>query len=94
MSGVGDDYINEALKKMSDDLLMSYGAYPTTRKESDDELRARLRYVTGEGQSADGAALEALAARYGLKRREHAWTVVGVDPGFERSYLGSWKDLI
>lgn len=83
---------NDALKKASDDLLMSYGAYPTARKESDGE-RARLRYVTGEGQSAGGTALEALAARYGLKRREQALTVIGVDMGFERSFLGVRKDL-
>lgn len=54
--------------------------------ENDQELRARLRYVTGESTSAAGADLDRVAARYRLERRprghfNYGYTVhVAVDP--------------
>lgn len=72
----------------------------TFTNEADDELRARLRYVTGEAITDAGVALEARAARYGLGRRkinlllpskkqEDRWQ----EDKWEREYLGRGKDL-
>ena len=38
--------------------------------ETDDELRARVRYVTGASALPGGAKLDEIAARFGLKRRQ------------------------
>ncbi len=50
---------------------------PPAIAESDDELRARLRYVAADGQwltrviaEASGAQLDELASHYNLRRRK------------------------
>jgi predicted nucleotidyltransferase len=85
----------KAFDHQADALLYSYASHDYS-KESDADLRARLRYVTGKEHTETLQKLEEVAARYGLKRRDLKLKIL-VDKTrkkpseWENSYLGKYK---
>lgn len=75
------------LAGMSADAARAARAPISSDVESDDELRARVRYVAGNDAVTlhhIHEALEAVAERYGLKRRaREPRMTIGIDPGFD-----------
>lgn len=60
-------------------------------KETDAELQKRLAYI-GEKTFAAGDKLDALAARYGLQRRDYAKLLIDIDPAAPKNSLYSVYD--
>lgn len=71
-----------------DSMLYSYGALGYNM-ESDDSLRARVRYVVGTAPALSGKMLEAVAALYGLKRRDNTLKIEKIR--YVNQYLGRWN---